>query len=281
MNKVSSVALLLAAGCMGAAGSNPTGNPSVAPNAPSSLTADPMGTGIHLIWQSNSTNEDQFEIQRSQGGAFAPLDSVPFGTTSYHDASVSPGGSYSYRVHATNQAGASPWSNVAGTTAAPAPPGDGGGPNDAGSVTGWRPDSGTVPSFARDIVPIFNNSCGSGASNCHAPNAYYAWSNQSCRGWLSLTNVPEGAQYQEQDGGMTDTGCPDLPLYQRLMQLQAWQCPVAYVTPGQPMRSYVWLKIIGGPLCAGAPTTTMPMVGSLAPNDQAAIEAWINGGAPQ
>jgi hypothetical protein len=281
MNKLLPVALTLAAGCMGTAVSNPTGNPSVPPNGPSNLTADPMGAGIHLIWTSNSINEDQFEIQRSQGGAFAPLDSVPFGTTSYHDASVAPGGSYSYRVRASNAAGASPWSNVAGATAAPAPSPDGGDGRDAGTGTGWTPDSGTVPGFARDIVPIFNNSCGSGTQSCHAPNAYFATSDQNCRGWLSLTNIPEGAEFQEPDGGLTATGCPDLGLYQRLMQLQAWQCPQAYVTPGDPMRSYLWLKIIGGPLCAGAPTTTMPMVGTLAPNDQAAIEAWIKAGAPQ
>ena len=81
------------------------------PTAPSSLTATASSAyQINLGWTDNSSNETNFEIERSttgSGGPFTLLATVSAGTTSYSDAAVSPTNEYCYRVRATNGSGAS------------------------------------------------------------------------------------------------------------------------------------------------------------------------------
>ena len=69
--------------------------------APSSLSAVfTSATNIQLTWTVNSTDEDEFEIQRSTNGgsAWSTLAYVQHGAGSYNDNTVSGGNSYEYRV---------------------------------------------------------------------------------------------------------------------------------------------------------------------------------------
>jgi titin len=74
-----------------------------------------------LTWQDNSTNEQNFNIERKAeacaGAApFTPLTSVGVNVTTFIDLTVSEGVTYCYRVNASNTAGASAWSNTAART---------------------------------------------------------------------------------------------------------------------------------------------------------------------
>lgn len=100
------------------------------PNAPSNLAASAVSTTqINLTWVDNSTNETSFELQRLPSTAVPP-DFVTIATlaqnvTSYSDTGLTSSTTYTYRIRATNAAGASAYSNqaVATTqTAAPAAP---------------------------------------------------------------------------------------------------------------------------------------------------------------
>jgi hypothetical protein len=149
-----------------------------------------------------------------------------------------------------------------------------------------------APVFETDIIPIFENSCGANDNACHSRVAYTAISDQECRGWLALENMALGSViYAGADEGKP-TGCPDMPLYERLVQLDAWQCEefdprMRYVTPCKPEESYIVRKIDGGPYCSlnsnGMPVPTQPMpMGKVL--DQAEIDtitAWIAAGAPR
>jgi hypothetical protein len=85
------------------------------PAAPAQLSVSPVDGGAHLTWQDASDDEDEFMIERKgETGAFTAVDSVPFDTTSYHDASVTPG-TWIYRVGAMNDAGES-WSDEVSVT---------------------------------------------------------------------------------------------------------------------------------------------------------------------
>lgn len=93
------------------------------PAAPTSLAAvAPVHTGVFLTWVDNALVESGFRVERAVGaGAFAVHATLPANTTSYTDGSVSPVTSYSYRVLATNAAGASGASNTATVTLPPVP----------------------------------------------------------------------------------------------------------------------------------------------------------------
>src|SRR5262245_48209119 len=76
-----------------------------------------------------------------------------------------------------------------------------------------------IPMFETDIVPIFEKSCGAKDNACHSRVAYGADKDLNCGGWLSLENAAIGSQiYAGPDIGQS-TGCPDMPLYERLTQL--------------------------------------------------------------
>jgi uncharacterized delta-60 repeat protein len=91
------------------------------PQAPSHLTATPDPTSHHITlkWQSNTTDEMYFQIQRSDNGgsSWTPLVKVAPGTTSYTDvdSSLALNHQYSYRVLAHTATDDSPYSNQAVT----------------------------------------------------------------------------------------------------------------------------------------------------------------------
>lgn len=107
------------------------------PAAPSGLTATAVSASqINLSWVDNSTNETAFLIERCQGSgcsAFTQIASVGADVTTYSDSGLTAGTSYSYRVRASNSAGASAYSNTASATT-----------NSAGN-TGWLNPTANAP----------------------------------------------------------------------------------------------------------------------------------------
>ncbi|MEK7727953.1 MAG: fibronectin type III domain-containing protein, partial [candidate division KSB1 bacterium] len=81
-----------------------------APSAPADFSATPLPSGrqINLAWRNTATNAIGIQIERQTGvGALVLLASVPPNSTQYPDASVAPGTTYTYRIYAVNNAGAS------------------------------------------------------------------------------------------------------------------------------------------------------------------------------
>jgi hypothetical protein len=145
-------------------------------------------------------------------------------------------------------------------------------------------EGGGPPTFSGTIVPIFYESCGAGDPGCHSRNAYAATADQGCRGWLALEDEALGSViYAPPDVAGTPTGCPDMPLYDRLMQLAPWQCDPSsqYVAPASLEQSYLYQKMIDGSLCGDF--DPMPPSGTmykLTAAQMDAIAAWIMAGAP-
>ena len=74
--------------------------------APTDLKAVALEGGAHLTWKDNSDNESEFMIERKSGsGSWASIGDVPFDTTQYHDAEITAGTTYSYRVMAMPKSG--------------------------------------------------------------------------------------------------------------------------------------------------------------------------------
>ena len=99
------------------------------PAAPSGLTATANSPSqVTVQWVDNSTDEFSFDIERSTGGgAFVQVGSAPADATSYIDASVTAGTTYSYRVSAANDVGTSAYTASATVTTPvplPATPGN-------------------------------------------------------------------------------------------------------------------------------------------------------------
>ena len=91
-------------------------NPSAVASA--SFTVVAPAAQLSLSWQDNSTNEDNFAIQRKTGtsGTYAQIAMVAANIASYVDTNVSRGVTYCYQVAATNSAGASSYTNEACAT---------------------------------------------------------------------------------------------------------------------------------------------------------------------
>lgn len=116
---------------IGSAGPSPNSNVAEAitsvPGDPSDLVATTVNAGrIDLAWTDNGVNELNYRVERCTGPAcadFAELTVLAAGTTSYSDESVNVDLLYSYRVRASNNVGASGYSNEAGAnTLRPASP---------------------------------------------------------------------------------------------------------------------------------------------------------------
>jgi len=81
----------------------------VVPITPSDLTGKVVSaTQINLTWTDKSTNEKGFKVQRKTGtGVYADIASLGSDVTSYNDNTVTRNTTYTYRVYAFNDAGAS------------------------------------------------------------------------------------------------------------------------------------------------------------------------------
>ena len=88
------------------------------------LLATPAWAGQNILtWTDNSTNEANFNIERTTAATvaacqtatgFTSLASVGFNVVTFTDVAVVEGTTYCYRVNASNMAGASGFSNIAG-----------------------------------------------------------------------------------------------------------------------------------------------------------------------
>jgi probable HAF family extracellular repeat protein len=104
--------------------------PSLAPPAFLSARVPAEGGGgiegiSQLAWSDNSDNETAFAIWRKGAGSdWTRVGLVPPNSTTFTDRGLLPGTTYTYRVRATNNSGASAWSNEAALTtpARPAAP---------------------------------------------------------------------------------------------------------------------------------------------------------------
>ena len=82
------------------------------PQAPSDLSSSANGTTVTLTWQDNSSNEENFIVERrrnSQG--FTQIADLSPGSQGYTDSGLTPENTYTYRVLARNSYGDSAWSN--------------------------------------------------------------------------------------------------------------------------------------------------------------------------
>ncbi len=75
--------------------------------APSNLVAALNSNGeVELKWKDNATNEKEFSIERSEGGAFVALTKTAANSTSFTDNNnLVAGKKYTYRIKAGNRAG--------------------------------------------------------------------------------------------------------------------------------------------------------------------------------
>jgi hypothetical protein len=84
--------------------------------APTDLRATLAGQQVNLRWNDNS-EEDGFRVERrAMEGAYQPIATVPRGSTSFADASATPGETYFYRVRAFTAAVESLPSNEIGVS---------------------------------------------------------------------------------------------------------------------------------------------------------------------
>jgi len=89
------------------------------PSAPSELAVAPLTGGAHLTWKDNSDDEENFMVLRQQMGTdadYETLVTLPFDSVQYHDAPLTSGMTYSYKIMAMNGQGESE-SNVVMLTA--------------------------------------------------------------------------------------------------------------------------------------------------------------------
>jgi len=141
--------------------------------APTNLAATVVaGPAVNLTWTDNATNETAYVVQRALDGVtFSALATLGADSTSYSDAAVTGGNTYTYRVYAMNVDGASNPSNLAIATigaqlAAPTNVSAtaarvGNGPNDritltwtdnANNETGYTIQSATNATFTINVV---------------------------------------------------------------------------------------------------------------------------------
>ncbi len=178
--------------------------------------------------------------------------------------------------------------------------GTGGG---SGGSTGTGGGTATVVSFRNDVVPALNATCGGGAGGCHPAGQSSGRTMAQfgpCRViWFSPVDAPLGA-YSDYPTNSVATGCPNLTLYERLMQQHSmlcdaatWQARAKYVVPGNLQASLLWQVINGdasfGGKCSvnGVAVTRMPKINSainpggraLTPDEITKIQNWILQGA--
>jgi hypothetical protein len=91
----------------------------ILPAAPTTLSAVSISpTVVDLVWTDNADNEFGYQIERCAGpscSSFALIFTTAADATTYQDAGLSVGESYTYRVRAQNGAGVSAFTNEAST----------------------------------------------------------------------------------------------------------------------------------------------------------------------
>ena len=106
MTRLQRLARTLLFACTAISSAGGCGMGDMTPNPPSDLMAEELSGGAHLTWKDNSDNEASFMIERMVGsGSYETLATVPFDTTAYHDAPLTIGTTYMYRVMATAKSG--------------------------------------------------------------------------------------------------------------------------------------------------------------------------------
>jgi probable HAF family extracellular repeat protein len=94
------------------------------PAAPTNLVVTVTAARqVSLVWTDNSNNETAFALWRQTGGSpFVRVGVVTPNRTRYTDTGLTPNTAYTYQVRATNNVGASAWSNKTTTVTLKAPP---------------------------------------------------------------------------------------------------------------------------------------------------------------
>ncbi len=307
------LAALAATACGADAGSTTTGDLPT----PTNLGVEARGTDAHVTWTNSSSQVTGIEIERRGSGAFTQVAVVAavVGDAYYHDGATEGGMTYDYRVRAVASGKKSTYTaEVKITLPREGTGGTGGGGVDAGAGgTGGRGGSGgaggrdggvppAIPSFLRDIVPKLEAGCGSGDMNCHSRGQADGRSDPQygpCQvAWLSTVNMPLGATYSGGPNAGKPTGCPNLSLYDRLIQIKSMLCvnkPARqnYVVKGNVAKSLLYQVLAGDPSMGrtcqdpmtGGPLARMPKApyDKLNVWDAAAIKMlgdWITAGAP-
>ena len=100
-------ALLLLTLLCAAACAEDHGGADSAPAAPSDLEITEVSGGAHLVWSDNSDNEEHFMVMRKVAvdPEYDLVASPTFDAEQYHDADVTPGTTYTYKVVAMNAVG--------------------------------------------------------------------------------------------------------------------------------------------------------------------------------
>lgn len=159
------------------------------------------------------------------------------------------------------------------------------------TATGGDDDSAGIPlepSWNEDIIPILTASCGALDGDCHGREAYNAEFDKGCLGWASFENVPLGAVFNAGDNLGQPTDCPDLPLYERIVDRSPWQCGAFFndpqamlVIPGDADNSYLMRKIMGESCDDGEPMPPPDAIEFQISDAQIQIlRNWIEAGAP-
>lgn len=307
MNRLAPFSLMLSLAACG------TGSSDGALPAPTEVTVRAAGNGLSVSWKDNSTDEDEFAIERKTTGSFGVVGSAQSNAAQYQDDAVTPGTTYVYRLRAvkaglysafsTEVSGTAPSTDSGGGAGggsgggagggsgggatSQGGTGGGGGGGSGGGVLSTLPDGGY--SLQQHIVPILNASCGAGTNSCHSRVAYGPTPAGGCRGWLALENVPLGSRNPTNNAM---TGCPDRSLWERLTELDAWMCEPnrkRYVTPNSLSESQLYQAVAGDPGGGGAcnkmpgvPLARMPPspAPELTPAEKNKLATWILQGAP-
>jgi RHS repeat-associated protein len=153
------------------------------PAAPSDLTVANGVNGISLTWQDNSSNENGFYIQRSQGSSYANF-SVAANQTSFTDTSAIQNNSYCYSVSATNSSGNSAFTSeqcTIYTIPGPAPHAI-----IAGLITPVTGTSQYIGSYSTPVGSLIFSWTTSDGQASTAPNPQFQFNNPGSY-WIQLT----------------------------------------------------------------------------------------------